>query len=213
MTINNLSRYVRPPYGGDHQLTIRGKSLPSDYFDVIVLSNGFATDEGFFRFFGIETELGFGNILSQNAAAWITEYGAACSSLIFFAEDVFGDRYAFSFRDTGDAQPSLVKFFCEGGETEGLPFLHLYDFLREAVFCAEPTAFDCKLARAALNAGLRPGLDQHLAFKLPLIASGKYELENLGVEPAQMHLNVVGQITNQIQAARAGAPIDKFKQE
>ena len=199
------------PYTGDRHMLVHGYRLPVDYFDVVADANGFATDGALFRFFGINTNLGFGDLQDQNERPWIAEYGSLCARLVFIAEDVFGDRYAFAFKPEDDAAMSVVKFYCEGGEIEVLPFLHLSDFLNDSVLRSEPIAFDYKLARAALEAGIRPGLSEHLAFKLPLIAGGEYSLENLGIETSEMHLGVLGQLTSQMQSLPTGAKIVRFR--
>lgn len=103
-----------------------------------------------------------------------------------------------------------MKFLCEGGEVETMPYFHLSDFVNEILSHKDIRGFNGKLAQAALQVGLCPTLDQHLAFKLPLIAGGEYSLNNLGVEPAQMHLHVLAQFTEQMQSAKANTGISKF---
>jgi hypothetical protein len=209
--IDQLSRKCSK-HTGNRCVVIKGYALPVDYIDIVGMANGFATEDGFFRFFGINTDLGFGDIHDQNEATWIEEYGALCERLVFVAEDVFGDRYAFAFYQAEKTVASLVKFYCEGGEVEALPFLHLSDFLSASVLRAEPTAFDYELACASFDAGLRPTLNEHLAFKLPLVAGGEYSLENLEVESSMLHLSILGQMTSQIQSLPTGAAIVRFRE-
>lgn len=198
------------PYHGE-VYDVRGFSLPAEYFHAVAVSNGFATTNGIFRFLGVNSDLGFGDLASKNNPALSKAYLGDLDKLVFFAEDIFGDRYAFMFRHRGDTDPSLIKFICEGGDIEVLPFLTLTDLLEVGVFPV-PSVLDTKLADSAFAMGLRPALDQHLAFRLPLILGGEYALENLGVESAALHLDILAQASNQIAKERSGTQIMRFDQ-
>lgn len=185
-------------------------ALPGEYLRVLSVANGFVTRGARFRFFGIRSGETLIDLQRWNRAAWKTEYGALAEGLLFIAEDVFGDQYGY--RLMSDA-PRLVKFWCEGGQTEDLS-IHggLESWLLSQVLTLAPKAFDTALADEADDEGLTPGLDEHLAFVLPLIAGGSRTTDNLEVAQRDFHLNVLGQISVQVQGFPEGTRIARFEE-
>ncbi len=120
------------------------------------------------------------------------------------AEDIFGDLYGYAFDGETCA---LTKVFCEGGERVACEPGDVVEFLRKRVFSDSPSAFDSRLAHEALSAGLRPDNGEHLAFALPLIAGGSPSVENLTVEPVELHLGVLAQLSLTNSATPDGTPI------
>lgn len=184
---------------------VRGQMLPGDYWRVVQASDGFSTENGFFRFFSVA------EVVSRNEAEWVAAYGRILDGFVFVAEDIFGDLYGYAFDVEGGSV--LTKLFCEGGGREACEPGVLADFLRERVFSGDPAAFDAGLAERALLSGIAPSGDEHLAFTLPLVAGGEYALENLSVEPVALHLGVLGQMSLANLEASDGALIGGFREE
>ncbi|MCA9598246.1 MAG: hypothetical protein KC776_33270 [Myxococcales bacterium] len=189
-----------PPYRGD-ELRVRGSALPGEFWEVARVVDGFTTVGGVFRFFRVDA------IQTHNASSWATAYGSLLDHFVIVAEDIFGDLYGYAL-DAPCAR--LAKFYCEGGEMEGCVPPKLAEFLMNRVLGASPSIVDMDMLRAALDAGLRCGPDQHLAFQLPLVAGGEYSVENMGVEDRNLHMGVLGQLSVSTRRARDGAPIASF---
>lgn len=187
-------------YSGE-EIVVRGHSLPSEYWHLVRASNGFETSSGFFRFFSV------GMTASRNSVEWVSAYGRLLDAFVSVAEDVFGDLYGYAFDGGAHA---LTKLYCEGGEREACEPDDVVEFLRRRVFPDPAAAFDSGLAERALLAGLSPETDEHLAFALPLVAGGTRSLENLTVEPASLHLGVLGQLSLANSEVPGGTPIRGF---
>jgi hypothetical protein len=182
--------------------------LPSDYAAVLMQANGFYTSDGAFRLFGTRSLGELPSVTEWNASAWRESYGGILEGLMLVAEDVFGDQYGY---EIGCSQSSsLLKIYCEGGERKVLEQRELGTFLEESVLIEEPTAYDFKIFQQARSLGLRPELDEHLAFELPLIVNGEYDISNLHVEPTTLHLGVLGQISLNNRGLANATPIRRF---
>ena len=183
--------------------------LPVDYIEVLKAANGFVTEKGWFRLFGTNP-LGvrLPSIDEWNASPWKKEYGGAFDGFYIIAEDVFGDQYGFLLEDGANAR--LCKAFCEGAKIERLEYPDLKDFLLRQVLVNRPTAFDFALADAAEKAGIRAGPSEHLAFQLPLICGGEYQVSNLTVESPSLHLGLLGQMTKRNASLEEGTKISRI---
>jgi hypothetical protein len=195
------------PYALDAQPSIGAHKLPHDYFQILAHANGFVTRNADFRFFGLEPCGGLPDIKTWNAGAWVSEYGELVRDIVFVSEDVFGDQYGFSFRDS---TPRLTKFWCEGGKLEPLPHASLEEWLLRAVLTSAPSFFDQRLCAEARRSGLQPEASEHLAFALPLITGGEYGVGNLEVLDAQFHLHLLGQLSLKNLSQPEGARISRF---
>ena len=63
------------------------------------------------------------------------------------------------------------------------------------------------LAQDAVGAGLLPGDDQVLSFKVPPVLGGELSTENLEVSDFVVSVNLAGQIHRQVRSLPPGAPI------
>lgn len=182
-------------------------ALPDSYWGIVAVANGFVTHQGFFRFFGTRALDRLPAVDEWNRSPWRTEYGYLVSPFVLIAEDIFGDQYGFDRSNDN----SLCKIHCEGGNIDVLETENLETFLRNDVLVKRPTAYDHDLAIAAFNAGVRPGLDEHMSFELPLICGGEYALSNLTIESNALHLGLLGQITLRNQSIPNGTAIARFQ--
>jgi hypothetical protein len=77
-----------------------------------------------------------------------------------------------------------------------------------------PTAQDeylmVGLAQAAEGAGLTPGSDQVLSFKVPPVLGGELSAENLEVADFVVTVNLADQIHGQVRSLPPGAPISSI---
>ena len=182
--------------------------LPHTYREVASTANGFVTRDGFFRFFGTEGLGELPSVEAWNCSAWKHEYGDIFFQTFIFSEDIFGDQYGLVRNENESHQ--LLKIYCEGGKREHLPFNSVEEFLMRSVLVDLPTTYDYALAVAARAAGILPCIGEHLAFSLPLIAGGAYDIENLTREPVALHLGVLAQMTRQNASLSDGSPIGRF---
>lgn len=185
------------PPARDVGATERG--LPPDYLAVLRIANGFTTLRPRFTLYSYE------EATARRTAEWVGGYGSLIEGFMSIGEDIFGDQYGYLTRP--DAAPVLARFLCEGGQIEAcLPRL-LPDFLERQILGPSPAGLDFGLAAAAWQLGLQPTEQEHLAFKVPLIAGGAYTVDNLGVESAALHLGLLGQLSVQVRGLSDGQPI------
>jgi hypothetical protein len=186
--------------------------LPDSYCSLLETANGFVLKRSWFRLFGVKPGLAHLDIHEWNRSPWIAEYGELAAGLVFFAEDVFGDQYAFRFVSP-TREPTVVKFWCEGGEVQDLGVTSLERWLLDTVFSGEPSFLDRSLAVAAFQKGLRPSGKEHLSFILPLVTGGSAEVENLEVLDRVFHLHLLGQLSLKNQRLPEGERIVRFWSE
>lgn len=181
--------------------------LPHDYLEVVRLANGFCTRDGTFRLFGTARFDQLPSVFEWNTACWRKSYGQLFEGLFIVAEDIFGDQYGYGMGEA--ATGPLLKIRCEGGERCVLSG-NLATFLVNSVLSEVPTAYDYDLVTRAFEAGLRPNKCEHLAFVLPLIANGEYDVSNLHVESTALHLGTLGQMSLLNREFEDGTPIRRF---
>ncbi|HEY3322884.1 MAG TPA: SMI1/KNR4 family protein [Planctomycetota bacterium] len=207
--LRRLSAHVTPGHLGSLPQALP-PHLPSEYFEILKVSNGFCLFSSAFRFFGLSSFDGIPSIMEWNRSDWINEYGHLARGLTFFAEDLFGDQYAFKSTLAGGVD--LVKFWCEGGRADVLCASSLLHWLTHTVLEEKPDLFDHRLAREATLTGLRPSTREHLSFVLPLICGGAYEVSNLEVLNGSDHLSILGQISLRNLNLPDGAKIREFRE-
>ena len=198
------SRYSGAP------IIVNGCVLPESYGAVLRHTDGFVLKRRWFRFFGIVESAKTPSIYEWNRSPWIAQYGRLAEGLVFFAEDVFGDQYAF--RLDPSAQPEApVKFCCEGGVVEEIGGEAMDIWLREQVLSDASPPFDTDFASKAFERGLRPTANEHLSFVVPLVVGGAYQMDNLEVFERTAHLHLLGQMSVKNLQLRDGERILRFK--
>ncbi len=205
--------HVEDPRLDVEPVVISGHYLPASYLELLRVANGFVLHRKAFRLFGIDTREAALDLRSWNRSSWVAEYGALAADLVFLAEDVFGDQYGLRYSDGAERNPVLVKFWCEGGETEVIEAESLHAWLTSCVLRETPTAWDSALARAALARGLAPSETEHLSFATPLVAGGDLEESNLEVMERVFHLHLLGQLSQKNRSLPEGARITRFWSE
>jgi hypothetical protein len=205
--------HVEGPRLGIERVVISGYHLPASYLDLLHVANGFVSNRKAFRLFGIDTRMPALDLRLWNRSSWVAEYGDLAASLVFIAEDIFGDQYGLRFASGTDQDPVLVKFWCEGGETEVIEAESLLAWLASSVLREEPTPLDWHLATAAFARGLTPSETEHLSFSVPLVAGGNAEESNLEVMDRVFHLHLLGQLSQKNRSLPEGAKINHFWSE
>jgi hypothetical protein len=142
-----------------------------------------------------------------NSSNWKKEYGPLASDLVFIAEDILGDQYGYQYKR--DVEAEFVKFRCEGGKVEHIEggIQSVIDFM---VCPDESTLLDLSLVSSAFARGMHPSSDQHLAFRVPLVVGGAYEVGNVSVESIALHLGMLSQLSLKNMTLPEGTPISKF---
>ena len=211
--IASSCEHVGQPLVRQGTVSVEGFDLPTSYSSLLEVANGFVLERSRFRLFGIQTESRSMDVHEWNQSPWVAEYGGLAKGLVFFAEDIFGDQYAFRFGFSGK-ECDLVKFWCEGGEVQRLgDASSLEAWLAEEVVSDDPSFLDRHLAEAAFEEDLRPSEKEHLSFILPLITGGRAELENLEVLNGVFHLHLLGQLTLKNLKLPDGQRIARFWSE
>lgn len=212
--LNDCCDYIEEPRRvGVEPVVIRGFHLPVTYLQLLDLANGFVVKHQVFRFFGIACKLSALDLQTWNQAPWVSEYGRLADGIVFIAEDIFGDQYGLRFADSIDPKPALVKFWCEGGETEVIPSKSLLSWLTESVLRDEPAVLDWKLASDAFVHGLMPSETEHLSYSMPLIVGGEANEANLEAMDRVFHLHILGQLSLKNQRLPEGDRIGHFWSE
>jgi len=205
--------HVEESRSGMEPVLVSGYRLPAAHLEFLRVANGLVSKRTAFRLFGIEPTLPALDLLEWNRSPWVAEYGALAAGLVFIAEDIFGDQYGWRFSDAADQNPVLVKFWCEGGETEVIEAGSLSAWLTSSMLRDKPTGLDRPLVAAAFAQGLRPSVTEHLSFVLPLIAGGAAEVSNLEVADRAFHLHLLGQLSLKNQRLPEGTRINRFWSE
>lgn len=203
--------HLEEPHLNSEPVLVRGFQLPASFLAVLQVANGFILKRKLFRFFGIDPELPALDLCLWNRSPWVTEYGDLVANLVFIAEDIFGDQYGLRFAHENDRYPELVKFWCEGGQTEVVAVESLHSWLNSFVLDERPRAFDDELASAALGRGLSPSEVEHLSFSLPLVVGGATDVQNLEVMERGFHLHLLGQLSQRNRGLPEGAAIRRFR--
>jgi hypothetical protein len=209
--IETACEHVGRPRKNQTRAVVNGYTLPDAYGEILQIANGFSLKQSAFRFFGIGTTVKALDLHDWNSKPWVAAYGPLAKGLVFFAEDVFGDQYAFRYRKKS-ARPTLAKFWCEGGKVEESGAASFQTWL-ERFLSRQEQSVDWSLAAAAFRRGLKPKIVEHLSFALPLITGGNDELSNLEILKRDVHLHILGQLSLRIQSLPEGASIEEFQSE
>lgn len=192
---------------GDHtEIVVDGHLLPSGMSQLLTIANGMITGDRYFRVFGTTAHPEIPSLEDWNRAQWKKDYKNFANDIIFVADDIFGDQYGYEFHPDGH---DFVKFFCEGGDVEIVQG-GINRLIETLIDPRKTNLVDVDLSRQAFERGLRPTGDEHLAFRLPLIGGGEYSVENLHIEPVNLHLGILAQITMQSASLADGTPITGF---
>lgn len=211
--LEGYCEYTEDPRLDFRPVVIRGHPLPASYLEILRIANGFALHRRTFRFFGIETRDATLDLCSWNQSSWVAEYGDLANNIIFLAEDIFGDQYGLRYTDGTPGNFELIKFWCEGGETQVVEAESIEAWLVSCVLRETPTVWDVALANAVLARGLVPSETEHLAFSVPLIVGGNSEQSNLEVMDREFHLHLLGQLSRKNRSLQEGARINRFWSE
>ena len=201
-----ILEHRRPPMTGAPP-TCLGRECPKGFASLLAVANGFITKGRLFRVFGTDADPLVPSLEAWNASEWKAAYGHVADVFIV-AEDIFGDQYGYRF----EPKRQLVKLWCEGGEGEALE--GGINWLIGAFFDPFGSgALDEAILEAALQRGLQPQANEHLAYTLPLVTGGDRTADNLSVESAALHLGTVSQLTRANRGHQDGSAISRFRSE
>ena len=134
--------------------------------------DGLVAFDGGLRVFGVTGQVVADVATWNKPDGWRAAYGELADQLLFFAEDVFGNQFAF-------AEGRIVRFLAETGEQEFMAD-SFEEWLRTIL--ADPEEeLSLWLLRAWRTPGNAVQTGEHLCPKMPFIAGGAYEPENLYV--------------------------------
>ena len=182
-----------------------GYESPKGLITLLGVADGFITTHGLFRVFGFGRDDRLPSLEDWNLSQWKEAYGSLARGILFVGEDVFGDQYGYDYR----GKRRFVKFYCEGGEIEPLEG-GINWFIEALVDPLGVGALDRGLIEAARTKFRWPSDNEHLAFRLPLIAGGERAASNLGVESVALHLGTLAQISRRNLDQADGTQIARF---
>lgn len=174
-------------------------SLLSELVELLKRRNGFYALESALHVFPSASVNGTIGLDGWNSEGlWRASYGGLASGCLFFAEDVFGgqfcikDNHVYSFDpETGGLEPIADSMNAWAGVV-------VADY---EVMTGYPLAHAWQKQHGRLPEGKR------LVPKIPFVAGGKYELENLYLMDAVRGMQLRGELATQIKDLPDGAPI------
>jgi len=152
----------------------------AEHRELLSRHDGFIAFEGGLRCFGTNAQLVPSLSDWNRPEGWRSAYGMLTEGLLFFAEDAFGNQFGFQ-------EGRIVRFLAETADREGMA-----DSLEEWIetLLADP---DEELSLWLLRAWKRPDRvlepGDHLCPKVPFVAGGVYEPDNL--YPLARHKSMV----------------------
>lgn len=160
--------------------------------------DGLAAFDGGLRIFG-ETDRDLPSIDTWNRQdGWRATYGDLADGVRIFAEDVFGNQFGFS-------DGRIVRFLSETGERQMLA--DSFDEWLELMFRDPPLELSLDMLRSWRRQGNAVRLAEHLCPKLPFVAGGRFESENLYVVDRYASIQFKGDFATQIKNVPDGGRI------
>lgn len=178
-------------------------SIPG-YVALLKVANGIIIRDGVFRVFGLGDDCVTRDVVSWNRSSWRSRFPELGDAIPLWGENIFGDQFGFDL-----VAECVVLFKCDGAALERTSYRGLTDFIWDEML-SEPPAIEMDLIEAARGRGLRPSPVEHLGFVLPLVCGGKADAANLEVMDGAAHLDLLGQITQQLQGVPEGTTIRGF---
>ncbi|WP_315770064.1 MULTISPECIES: hypothetical protein [unclassified Bradyrhizobium] len=138
---------------------------------LLQIKNGFYAFESALHLLSSRAcEADIGLDIWNSAGLWKGEYQGLADGFLFFAEDIFGLQFGISKDGISQFDPETGAATVIAGDLDGwaCALLRDYDFL---------TGYSIAHSWQMANGPLAPGL--RLVPKVPFVAGGKYELDNL----------------------------------
>lgn len=190
-----------------------GWTLPTPHVELLACSNGVTAFGGFFRILGVGeglTTLETWNLRETWKFAWprqVEEY-------LCFAEDAWGDQYAYRFDELSQPSPRVywlesLSLEAEVWEPDFMTFL-FDDFLRNAV---EP--WDMNMLHARRRFGDLP-IEQHLVYSPSPLLCGETDPESIMLMSAHSAMIANGDLAREIGDAtfeREVSHLEPFEDE
>jgi hypothetical protein len=129
---------------------------------------------------------------------WISQYDGIADGCLFFAEDIFGGQFCVNHDGICSFDPETGKLQQIASDIEGWAHALLQDF---EFLTGHPIAHAWQEANGMLQAGLR------LVPKVPFVAGGSYQIENLYELDAVKAMRARANLATQIRHLPDGANI------
>lgn len=189
--------WANPPISGE--VVSRIDSLSSQYLRLLARADGLVAFDGALRIFGLQ-ESQLPSILQWNNADWRVAYAGLTDNLMFFAENAFGDQYAFEGEaivafDSETAHRTRVGCTLEEWEASILDDLE--------------SELGVSTLRRWKSAGNQLAADQHLCPKYPpaFVLGALGTVENLYALPRDESMRLKGMIASQVHSLPPGSKI------
>jgi SMI1/KNR4 family protein SUKH-1 len=182
---------------GDPALSLDGFEDPA-HVQLLKRHDGLVAFDGALRVFGVTGQV-VPDIASWNTPdGWRAAYRELAERLLFFAEDVFGNQFAF-------AEGRIVRFLAETGEQEFMA--DSFEEWVRAIIADPDEELSLWLLRSWRTPGntVQPG--EHLCPKVPFVVGGAYEPENLYVLNRAASMDFKGDFASQTKNVPDGGKI------
>jgi len=183
----------------DVNLVTDESMLGGDLRDLLGRKNGFYAFESALHVLPARSCGGEIGLTEWNSPGlWIEAYKGMASGCVFFAEDVFGGQFCIKSNKicSFDPETGALQDVAEDMEGWARSILADYDFMTGYSLCHE-----WQRVNGRLNSGLR------LVPKVPFVAGGKFNVQNLHVIEAVKGMRLRGQIALQIKDIPDGEQI------
>jgi hypothetical protein len=187
--------WVATPGPSRHTESVDEPGLAS----LLLVNNGLSAFRGGLRIFGTAKSL-LPTIEEWNRPdLWRCEYRGLDHGIRFFAEDFLGNQ--FGFDDQG-----VVRFLAETGDRE--PFGRTFEDWLEKLLSDPVEELELWLLDEWLCGNLQPTVGEHLCPKIPFVAKGPAESQNLYACGRVESMRFKGSFAHQIRNVPTGGQID-----
>jgi hypothetical protein len=184
----------------DMSLRTFAGALADELSEVLGAKNGFYAFESALHVFPAgETESGISLSDWNSFGLWKSHYGEDLTSVIFFAEDIFGEQFAI--KDSGvfrfDPETYEFSYISESLELWAREILEDYE---------NQTGYTAAQSWKNIHGPIPPGY--RLIPKMPFILDGSFEIDNLRVEDPISAMHFRAELANKIRNLPDGATIE-----
>ncbi|MDF7675119.1 hypothetical protein PT277_05050 [Acetobacteraceae bacterium ESL0709] len=174
-------------------------SLSAELDMLLTEKNGFYSFESALHVFPYDTtENEIGLVDWNNTKLWISSYGDMAIDALYFAEDIFGGQFCLKRDGVYYFDPETAKFDIVAPDINNWCKLLLSDY---EVMTGYPIAHEWQISYGVIPRGAR------LVPKIPFVAGGAYELDNLYVCSSWESLKARAYIAEQIRTVPDGSKI------
>lgn len=184
----------------ENTVRLAATSLADELHELLTARNGFYAFESALHVFPAgETENGLSLSEWNSFGLWKSHYGEDISSVVFFAEDIFGEQFAIkdSKIHRFDSETYEFSYISESLELWAREVLEDYE---------NQTGYTSAHKWQNIYGPIPPGY--RLIPKMPFILDGSFEIDNLRVDDPVHAMHFRAELANKIRNLPDGATIE-----